>query len=144
MHNVMDQLVEQLHAGNHSLVVGNGGTVTAYDGRGLQDLLRLLADGKGVLKGASVADKVVGKAAAALMIEGGVVHVYAELVSTQAVKLFESYGVAFSYGALTDHIINRAGTGWCPMELCCRDLATPAECHAAILHKIEEFKQQKQ
>ena len=45
------------------------------------------------MQGATIADKVVGKGAAALMIMGGMAEVYANVVSTPARKLFEQYGV---------------------------------------------------
>lgn len=55
----MDDLVELLHQDNHTLVVANG-EVCTFHGRGISDLYRLLCEDPGFLKGASVADKVVG------------------------------------------------------------------------------------
>ena len=62
-------IVDILHQGNHSLVVSNG-TVSVFDGRGVSDLYRILNEDPSLLDGADIADKVVGKGAAALMLLG--------------------------------------------------------------------------
>lgn len=124
-------LAELLREGNHSLVVGNGGTHT-YDTRGIATLLDLVTTGSPLLRGAEVADRVVGKAAAALMVLGGVTGVYALVVSDGALDLLGRYGVAVGYDRRTPHIVNRTNTGWCPMELACRDCQTAEDCLAEI------------
>lgn len=136
-------LASKLQEGGYALVVGNG-RVATFTRPGVADLLAILNDEPELLRGALVADKVVGKAAAALMIEGGVQEVYASTLSQQAAALLDAYSVKRSCGEMVDHIVNRDGTGWCPMEMCCRDCTTPQECHAAIIKKIAEFKNRKQ
>lgn len=106
-----------------------------FDGRGVADLYRLWNEQPAVLRGASVADKVVGKGAAALMIAGSVREVYAEVVSEAACELFGQSAVQLTYGLRVPHIINRAGTGRCPLETLCEPCATVAEC----LPVIERF-----
>ena len=63
---MLEDIIRLLHEGKHSLVVSNG-EVRTFDRRGVADLYALLREDSDFLKGASVADKVVGKAAAALM-----------------------------------------------------------------------------
>ena len=67
----MRRLTEILHGGGWSLVVDNG-AIRTFSGRGVSDLYGLLTREPETLRGASVADKVVGKGAAALMVLGGV------------------------------------------------------------------------
>lgn len=86
----MNDLIDILHEEHHSLVVANGDVCT-FDGRGISDLYNLLSEDPEFLRGASVADKVVGKGAAALMILGGVKEVFADVVSRPA--LFTLSGV---------------------------------------------------
>lgn len=100
--------------------------------RGVADLRRLLAEDPGTLRGAFIADKVVGKAAAALMLLGGVEALRAETISDLALGLLHGRGIEVDYGLRVPHIINRTRTGWCPLESRCRDLRTPEECLAAI------------
>ena len=109
-------------------MIAHGGSVAAYRGRGVSDLLRLLEEEPQALLGAFVADKVVGKGAAALMILGGVAAVHAEVVSRPALDLFAGTPVDVACGEVVPNIINRAGTGICPVERLCAGCLTAAEC----------------
>ena len=135
----MKDLIKLLHEGGHSLVVGNG-EVRTFEGRGVSDLLRLLEREPETLHRALVADKVVGKGAAALMVLGGVKEVYADVISQPALCLLEDEGVAVSFGQVVDNIRNRTRTGLCPVEARCLPCATPEECLVQIRSFIEEMK----
>ena len=125
----MNDLIDLLHKGRHSLVVANG-EVCTFNGRGVIDLYHLIEDDPGFMFGASVVDKIVGKAAAALLALAKVKEVYLDLLSKTDIKI--------SYGVVAPHIINRTATGWCPLETRCFDCATPEEC----FHQIETFYRQ--
>lgn len=118
-----------------SLVVGSAYGIETFNRRGVIDLLELLLNVPQILSGASVADKVVGKGAAALMALGGVRELYAGVISRPALKLLREQGITVEFDAETPAIINRAGTGPCPVEALCSDCRTPAEC----LPLIENF-----
>ena len=77
---IMEKLIRLLHEGNYSLVVAHG-EIRTFSGRGVSDLYALSGEDPGFLRGASVADKVVGKAAAALMIVAGVSELHADVIS---------------------------------------------------------------
>ena len=128
---MLEDIIRLLHEGKHSLVVSNG-EVRTFDRRGVADLYALLQEDSDFLKGASVADKVVGKAAAALMIVAGVSELHADVISRPALDLLAGSGVKVGYAEEVPHVINRSGTGWCPLETRCRDLRTPEECVAQI------------
>ena len=132
----MKQLINILHDEGLTLVVKSAdGTLHRYTQRGVKDLLTLVTESPEVLRDAIIADKAVGKAAAACMAVGGVRHVHADVMSEPALALLQAHGVKAEYDQLVDHIINRAGTGWCPMEQLSRDIDDPA----TIIHKIKEF-----
>lgn len=120
-----------------SCVVRKGDRIRLFHERGVKDLYRLLRNEPGSLEGASLADKVVGKAAAALMIAGGVKEVYAVIVSQPACELFECSPVRLRFGSVVPHIINRTQTDWCPLEKRCRDAVDVQDC----LSRIESFLQ---
>lgn len=119
---------EALAQGNCTLAVAARGSVNVFCQRGVKDLLELLTDSPQLLNGAAVADKVVGKGAAALMILGGVAEVYTPVISAPALQFFEDAGVDIEYGTVVPNIINRKGDGICPVESLCMNCATPAEC----------------
>ncbi len=128
-------LVGLLREEQASCVVRRGDTIRIFRQRGVRDLYELVTCGERFLQGAAVADKVVGKGAAALMALGGVVWLHTEVVSTAALELLRRSGIEVEYGVEVPHIINRTGTGRCPVERLCEACATPEEC----LPKIEEF-----
>ena len=133
------ELITQLHALRCSCIIHNNGTTRAFHERGVKDLHRLLEQEPEILSGASLADKVVGKGAAALMIAGGVVWVYADVISRAAMELFEQSRVEVQYGEVVPNIINRAGTDICPVEKLCRDCKTADECLPLIDKFIKEM-----
>jgi len=89
------------------------------------------------LKGFSAADKIAGKAAAMLFALAGVKEVYACIMSEQAVEVFLKYGVLYSCDTLVPTIVNRAGTGLCPMEQAVKDIEEPSDALDAIKRALE-------
>ena len=132
----MKELINILHGENLTLVLkSSDGTIHRFTQRGVKDLFELVNERPDVLHGAIIADKAVGKAAAACMVTGGVSRVYADVMSEPALALLQQYGVIAEFGTLVDHIINRTGTDWCPMEKLSHDINDPA----AIITAIEGF-----
>lgn len=131
----MKELIDMLHAGGYSCVIANGDRTRTFTRRGVADLYDLLVQEPDFLHGASVADKVIGKAAASLMVLGGVHEVYTHIISRPALRLLQEAGVAVSCDEVVDHIINRDHTGWCPLEQASRDLHSAKE----IFPVIETF-----
>ena len=132
----MKELIDILHDEGLTLVVKSAdGNIRRFTQRGVKDLLMLVTERPDVLQGAIIADKAVGKAAAACMAVGNVRQVHADVMSEPALELLQKHGVKAGYGKLVDHIINRAGTDWCPMERLSRNEDNPA----VIIQKIKEF-----
>lgn len=124
---------------NFTLVVifSDKGVFTSSD-RGVKPLLHLLENEKDFLKGASVADKVVGKAAALLMVLGGVKEVHTGIISEPAVEVFEKHRIPYFYEEKVKRIINRKGDGLCPMETLCIDVEEPSEAFEKIKEWLEK------
>lgn len=133
--SLRQQTIDLLHTEHCSCVVRNGAQVRIFRERGVQDLYRLLREEPELLRGAFVTDKVVGKAAAALMILTGVGEVFTDVASRPALDLFQAAHIPAKCTVEVPHIINRTRTGWCPLETRCFSLATPEEC----LVQIEDF-----
>lgn len=129
---MIDELVHRLHEGGHTLVVANGTEIRTFDRRGVADLYRLLREEHGFLHGSVVADKIVGKAAAALMLLGGVRELHTDIISRKALELLRGSNLRYTYDVEVPHVINRTQDGWCPLESRCRDCRTPEECLAQI------------
>lgn len=130
----MQRLIDTLEREGCSVVIRSQGQERCFWQRGVADLLELLHKQPEVLEGASLADKVVGKGAAALMILGHVREVYARIISQSALRLLQQADIPVSYAQCVGHIINRAGTDWCPVEKLCDQAATAEECLPLIEH----------
>lgn len=136
--------VERLYAEGCSCVIRHGTTMRSFHQRGVSDLWQLLHEEPDVLRGAFVADKVVGKGAAALMAVGGVRGLYARTISRPALDLLAAAGIPVEYETAVEHIVNRAGTGICPVEQLCADAPTPEACLPRIGEFIRRMKAQSQ
>ena len=112
----MKKLAEILTSTGCSLVVEKDGETTTYGKKGVRNLIWLLDNEPERLQGARVADKVVGKAAAMMLVRGGTLEVYAEIISEPALEVLKAHKVLCLYNELVPHIINRDKTGVCPME----------------------------
>ena len=106
--------------------------------RCVKPLLHLLSEKKGFLKGASVADKVIGKAAALLMVLGEIKEVHTLIISEPAIKVFEKYNIPCFYDKKVDRIVNRTGDGLCPMETLCLDVEEPHKAFEKIMNFIKK------
>lgn len=138
---IMEDLVRLLHEKNASLAVrSRSGAVSFHYGRGVSDLARLINKQPEILRDAEVADKVVGKGAAALMIKAGVKKVHGDVVSNAAFELFKMYGTDISYDSLVPHIINRKKDGQCPVETLCGDCTDIDELYCRIADFISGFR----
>lgn len=120
-------------------VLVKGEKVYISDKKGIAPMLGFIADGVD-LSGFSVADKIVGKAAAMLFVKAGIADVYAETVSRAGLDFLESHGVSVSYNVLTDAIINRDKSGICPMEATVRDIDDVDEAYLALEQKVKSLR----
>lgn len=134
---MMNDLTNLLHCGNHSLVVANG-EVCTFNGRGIADLYDIWSNDPGFLDGASIADKVMGKGAAALVILGHTAELYADIISESALELLRKSPVKVYFGQIVIHIVNRAGDGICPIEILCRNCNTAEECLPLIIEFMKK------
>jgi len=132
----MKDIIKILHDGNYSCVVKNYDQIFTLSGRGVAGLYDMVKNKPCFLKNGIIADKVVGKGAAALMILGGINELYTDVISLSALILLREAGsIEPDFGRVVPFIWNRDKTGWRPLERICYN-ETSAE---AILPLIEEF-----
>lgn len=73
----------------------------------------------------TLADKVIGKAAALICVKANIKHVYTTIITAPAKKIFNNYGIIYEYDIEVPAIKNRAKTGLCPMETLSAGVETP-------------------
>lgn len=113
------------------------GTTYEESGRGVAPILRLYA--RDVLAGATVVDKVVGKAAAMVMSRAGVVACHALTLSQPALLWLQEKGIQTSYERCVPYIQNRRGDGLCPMEQLVQTLYTDEDIVALLRAKLADL-----
>jgi len=98
------------------VVMFENGKIEEYYNPRVQDIVSILKENKDALKGAIIADKVIGKVAASLFIVAGVKEIYANTISKIAIPVLEANNIKYSYKNKAEYIINNDKTGMCPME----------------------------
>lgn len=135
----IDKAKLMLSEGGYTLAAVSRSDTYTSTRRGVKPLLDLIDTGRS-LEGYSVADRVVGRAAAFLYVLLKADEVYANIMSRPALEVFEAFGLPAECGETVDAIINRTGTGLCPMESSVIGIDDPCEAEAAIRKKLAELK----
>ena len=113
----LEELKNILHEKNASLVVcyQNGEIKEYYQDR-ILDIKNILNENPDNLKGALIADKVIGKVAASILSVAGVKEIYTDIISEYAIPVLEENNIKYEYNTKVDFIKNKDNTGMCPME----------------------------
>ena len=127
---------------NKTLVLAKNGKILASgSGKGIAELVGFIETMGDKLAGASLADKVVGKAVAMLVRYAGISALHADLMSEPARNALNGTDIVYSFEKLVPNIINRTGDGLCPMEKLSLPYDDPAEAALALRAKLIEMRQ---
>lgn len=100
-----------------SVAMAKGGTLLASrSGQTIRPLIELLDEVGDEAKGAVVADKVLGRAAALVLATAHVKAVHGLVMSARAKEILEKANIKYSCDRLVEYISNRSGDGMCPIE----------------------------
>ncbi len=105
---------------------------------GVAPLMEWIAQGVD-LRGFAAADKIVGKAQAMLAVLAGLKEVFAPVMSRSGRDYLERHGVGASCDTLVPLIVNRQGTGSCPMEAAVAAIERPDEGLRALQERVREL-----
>ncbi|ABR47426.1 Domain of unknown function DUF1893 [Alkaliphilus metalliredigens QYMF] len=123
----------ELAEGGYSYVlVKDEKVISTSCDKGIQPLMDILLDEEKQMQGSTLADKVIGKAAAFLCILGEVKQVYAQVIGDCAKDVLEHHGIEVEYNRIVPYIMNRDGTDKCPLEKLVDHVEDPREAYEAI------------
>lgn len=122
----------------YTCVLNCGERVLTSTRRGIAPLLEWL-DANAVPPGFSAADKAVGKAPAAIYTLMGAKAVYANIMSSAAIEIFDRFGIEHECGAEVPMIKNRSQTDFCPVELAVNCFTEPQEVLEAARKRLAEM-----
>ena len=139
MNNDLIKATEILKNGEYTCVLCRGDVMYTGKERGVKPLLDWIQSDID-FNGFSAADKVVGNAAAFLYVLLAVKAVYAQVMSEPAASTLTKNGIDVHYDVSVKNIINRSGTGICPMEETVSGISSPQEALDAIKLKLKMLK----
>ena len=123
---MMHQLKEILaHDNVRGVVRARTGELVEFHNQGVKDLFNLVESNPNFLNGACVADRVIGRGAALLLVLGKVKHVYAQLISSEALQVLNDDAIGVDYDRLVKNIMNRSATDVCPVEKLTESITQP-------------------
>ncbi|RJS76069.1 DUF1893 domain-containing protein [Candidatus Bathyarchaeota archaeon] len=99
---------------------------------GINGLLEAIDKLSDKMHQSSVADKVVGRAAALLLAYSHVRETYAETVSKEGLKVLRENDVAVEYAVLVPQILDRTGKNICPFEKFSSNIKSPSEAYERL------------
>ncbi len=92
------------------------------------------------LNGASVADRVAGKALALLCVYAGIREVYAEVVSRKAKAVFEVNHIPLEFKDMVDNVLDMNKSGVCPFEKVAADISDPKDAYVTFKIMLDKMK----
>ena len=117
---------DALRRGDYSLViVRDGRIIYASRSHGIGGILQAIEELDNRIKGASVADRVIGKAAALLLAYSKVKDAYALVISRSGLETLRSHGIQVDYESLVPKILDRSRRGICPFEKLTLEIDSP-------------------
>ena len=131
MTDLTDLQIAKNNLVGHTICLCKDGSRLYSESRGIAPIMGFIGSGAD-LNGYSVADVVVGKAAALLFVKCGIKCVFAKTLSILGKSVLENHGIPYEYEVLTERIINRAGTDICPMEKAVANTDDPEEAYVIL------------
>ena len=140
----IEKAKEFLEKGNYTFVAVKDNTIiAASQENGIRPLMKILRKNKSLLKGSSVADKIIGKAAALLALYAKIKELHGYTMSKSAIEILSDKDLPFTYDHEAKYILNNTSDGMCPMEKATININKPSKAFAALEETIKELMSKK-
>ena len=113
-------------------IVKNGEIIFETVSNGISGFLEAIEKFGDGLEGASVADRVTGKAIALLCVYAKVKAVYAIILSKGAKSVFEKHAVYHEWEELVENILDVKKAGICPFEKLANEISNPKDAYKRL------------
>lgn len=110
-------------------IVKNGSVMFATKSHRISGFLDAIEQLGEKLDGASLADRVAGKAIALLCTYAKIKAVYAEVLSRKAQAIFKQHQISVQWRELVDNVLDASKTGVCPFEKAAADVSDPEKAY---------------
>ena len=126
MHPDLDIAKKRLNQKNLSLVIAkNCKVLFETKSHGINDLLKAINHLADNMKGSSVADRIVGRAAALLLAYSGVVAVFGVTISDGGIEVLKNNRIFYEFETRVPSILNLKKTEVCPFEKLVAEFSNP-------------------
>ncbi|GMQ58110.1 hypothetical protein AN1V17_25050 [Vallitalea sediminicola] len=124
---------------NYTCIVKNNDKVVfTSTERGVKPLLDYI-DENHDYKDITVIDRIIGKGAMCLAIKSKAKKVITPIISKKALEIANKYNIDVEYDKVVPGIINRTGTGPCPIENAVSNIDNVEEAYNVILNTLKEL-----
>jgi hypothetical protein len=113
-------------------IVKDGKIVFETVSHGVSGFLEAIEKLRNELEGASVADRIVGKAIALLCVYAKIKAIYAKVLSENAKKVLEENMVYHEWTSLVEHILDASKTELCPFERLVAEISSPRNAYERL------------
>jgi len=137
----MNQYLEILEKTENSLMgYKEGELIFESDLKGIRPHLKAINELGSELEGTLMVDKILGRAAAFLVIYSKAAEAITAVLSTPGKQVLDKYGLKYSFIEEVPHIKMENGVIYCPFERMVQGIDDPSEAYEAIVEKMNSFK----
>jgi len=110
-------------------IVKNGELLYSTESHRISGFLDALDKCAERLQGASLADRVIGKAIALLCIRAKIKEVYAAVLSRKAQTIFKQHKIVCHWNKLVENILDTTKKDMCPFEKAAEEISDPEKAY---------------
>ena len=122
------------------VIVREGKVLFETKARGVRGFLQAINQLENRLHGTSIADRVVGGAAATLCTYSQVASVFAETISEEGIRVLDENNIPYQFETKVSEILNNNKTDMCPFEKLVMDAKNPREAYIRLKRIAESRK----
>ncbi len=139
----MNGYLEELDKTGNSLMIYKGGRLIFQSAsKGIRPHLEAIETHGEALHGTLMVDKIVGRAAALLILYSEAAEAHAQVLSRPGKQVLDMHGLPTRYEELVDNIKMKDGSIYCPFERMVQGVTDPIEAYAAIVEKMGSLNEQ--
>jgi hypothetical protein len=135
--NTLQDYLRKLETtGNCLMIYASGELIFQSKSKGIRPHLEAIDELGEKLHGTLMVDKIVGRAAALLILYSRASDVQAQVLSEPGKQVFDEYKLNYNYVDLVPHIKQEDGRIYCPFERMVQGISDPEEAYYAIIEKM--------
>lgn len=126
--------------GNSLMIYRDDKLIFESDLGGIRPHLKAIDELGAGLHGTLMVDKILGRAAAFLVIYSKAAEAITNIVSSPGKEVLEAHNLKFSFREEVPHIKMENGVIFCPFERMVQGIDDPEEAYQAMVEKMASFK----